>query len=79
MNRHSRRQIVLERDPRLAPLRVSGVYRAGDIEGFAQALTALHGLAVTRQDDRLVIRVARTAYFRPSWTAVSAERGRRFR
>lgn len=66
MNRHSRRQIVLERDPRLAPLRVSGVYRAGDIEGFAQALTALHGLAVTRQDDRLVIRVDQTTADRSS-------------
>lgn len=55
MNRYSRRQIVLERDPRLTPLRVSGVYGAGDNEGFAQAVAALHGLEVRRQDDRLVI------------------------
>jgi len=55
MNRYSRRQIVLEPDLRLASLRVSGVYRAGDNEGFARAVAALHGLEVERQDDRLVI------------------------
>jgi transmembrane sensor len=60
MNRYSRRQIVLQRDPRLAPLRLSGVYRAGDNEGFARAVAALHGLEVRRQDDRLVIRVDQT-------------------
>jgi transmembrane sensor len=58
MNRYSRRQIVLEPDPRLAPLRVSGVYRAGDNDGFARAVAALHGLGVDQQDDRLVIRAS---------------------
>lgn len=66
MNRYSRRQIVLERDSRLAPLRVSGVYRAGDNEGFAEAVAALHGLGVRRQDDRLVIRAAQATAGRSS-------------
>lgn len=66
MNRYSRRQISLERDPRLAALRVSGVYRAGDNEGFARAVAALHGLEVRRHDDRLVIRVAQVVADRSS-------------
>lgn len=61
MNRYSRRQIALEPDARLAPLRVSGVYRAGDSDGFAQAVAALHGLGVMRGEDRLVIRLQPTA------------------
>lgn len=58
MNRYSRTRIVLETHPRIAPLRVSGVYRAGDSEGFANAVAALHGLQARRQDDRLVIRAS---------------------
>jgi transmembrane sensor len=66
MNRYSRRRIVLESDLRLAALRVSGVYRAGDNEGFARAVAALHGLEVRRQDGRLVIRMDQTTAARSS-------------
>jgi transmembrane sensor len=56
MNRYGRRQILLQQDPRLASLRVSGVYRAGDNEGFAQAVAALHGLTMKRDEGRLLLR-----------------------
>lgn len=58
MNRYSRRPIVLAGDAGAHALRVSGVYRAGDNEGFARAVAALHGLEVWPKDDRLVIHAA---------------------
>jgi transmembrane sensor len=75
MNRYSRRPIVLEPDPRLALLRVSGVYRAGDSEGFAQAVAALHGLETKREGERLVIRKARASADRSSARALRARSG----
>jgi transmembrane sensor len=59
MNRYSRRKIVLAQDQRLAALRVSGVYRTGDSEGFAVAVAALHGLRPDRQNGGIVIRHAK--------------------
>jgi transmembrane sensor len=64
MNRYSRRPITLAGDPRLATLRISGVYRAGDSEGFAQAVAALHGLSVQPDSDRLVTQAAPAAVVR---------------
>lgn len=62
VNRYSRRAVVLDADPALAVLRVGGLYRAGDVEGFARAVGRLHGLDVRVEDDRVSIRAsARTS------------------
>jgi transmembrane sensor len=55
MNRYSRRPIVLLDALKSDELRVSGVYRAGDSEGFAGAVAALHGLQVRPEGERLVL------------------------
>jgi transmembrane sensor len=48
LNRYSKRKIVLG-DPTLAQVRVSGVFRPGDIDGFARALKS-SGLAQVGQE-----------------------------
>jgi len=53
MNRYSRTPIVLVDDSGLANLRVSGIYRTGDVAGFANAVAALHGLQSRERDGRL--------------------------
>lgn len=60
VNRHGRRLVALVDDPALRALRVSGVFRAGDSEGFARAVAALHGLEVRDDGARLVIQAAGT-------------------
>lgn len=52
MNRYSRVHIVLA-DDSLSTRRVSGVFHTGDNLAFAQAVAALHGLAVDDQKERL--------------------------
>jgi transmembrane sensor len=47
MNRYSKVQIALADSTALRSLRISGSYRTGDNEGFAQAVARLHGLVVT--------------------------------
>jgi transmembrane sensor len=53
MNRYSRTPIVLLDTSELANLRVSGIYRTGDVAGFANAAAALHGLRLQERDGRL--------------------------
>ena len=53
MNRYSRTPIVLVDGSGLANLRVSGVYRTGDVSGFANAVAVLHGLQSREHDGRL--------------------------
>jgi len=48
INRHARIRIVI-RDPRIAALRVSGQFRAGEAERFANTVAELHGLRVIRR------------------------------
>lgn len=52
MNRYSRTPIVLLDPSSLAGLRVSGLYRTGDIAGFANAVAALHGLELRQSPGR---------------------------
>lgn len=55
VNRYSREPIEL-RDPRISEIRVSGVFNAGDIDGFVAALTDLYPLKATRgADGRIVL------------------------
>nr|WP_269838413.1 FecR domain-containing protein [Paucibacter sp. M5-1]MCZ7880437.1 FecR domain-containing protein [Paucibacter sp. M5-1] len=51
MNRYSATPIVLAAG--LSDLRVSGQYKTGDSAGFAQAVAALHGLAVQAHAGRI--------------------------
>jgi transmembrane sensor len=53
MNRYSRTPIVMVGEPGFANLRVSGVYRTGDVSGFANAVAALHGLQLRESGGRL--------------------------
>lgn len=53
MNRYSRTPLVLLGGPKIAQLRVSGLYRAGDSAGFARAVAALHGLVAREPGGRL--------------------------
>jgi transmembrane sensor len=55
VNRYSLEPIEL-RDPRISEIRVSGVFNAGDIDGFVAALTDLYPLKATRgADGRIVL------------------------
>jgi len=52
MNRYSRTQIVI-RDPRVAALRVTGQFKAGDAEAFAGTLAELYRLKSQRRADHI--------------------------
>lgn len=55
VNRYSHSQIQVE-DDRLSSVRVSGVFNAGDVDGFVAALSDLYALEATRSSDgRLVL------------------------
>jgi transmembrane sensor len=61
VNRHAARPIRLA-DPALAELRVTGAFRAGDAEGFAESVAAALGLEVERgRDGSLWLRRPRAA------------------
>jgi transmembrane sensor len=52
MNRYDDRVLVID-DPGVAVLRISGIYHAGDSEGFAQTVAKLYGLHVVQQSGRI--------------------------
>lgn len=52
MNRYDKTAIVID-DPKVAALRVSGNYKTGDSEGFAQAVAAMYGLKAAERDGRI--------------------------
>lgn len=52
MNRYSRDQIVIG-DPAVASIRVSGQFRAGDADRFAQTLAELYGLKPVRRANEI--------------------------
>ena len=54
VNRYSREPIEL-RDPRISEIRVSGVFNAGDIDGFVAALTDLYPLRATRSAEGRIV------------------------
>jgi transmembrane sensor len=54
MNRYTNRPLTIA-DPRAAALRISGVYRVGDPEGFARSLALLLPVSVDRGQDFVVI------------------------
>ncbi len=53
MNRYSRTRIVLSAEAAASHKRISGQFRTGDNAAFAQAVAALHGLAVQQAPGRL--------------------------
>ena len=52
MNRYSADQITIP-DARVAALRVSGQFRAGDSQRFAETLAEMHGLRALRKEHRI--------------------------
>jgi transmembrane sensor len=53
MNRYNRMQLVIE-DPRVATIRISGVFRAGDSENFVQALVRTYHLQVQERGSGVI-------------------------
>jgi transmembrane sensor len=60
MNRYSHQRIVAD-DPALAAIRVSGIFKAGDLVNFAQAVARMHNLKVLNQQDEIVLMTGETA------------------
>ncbi|WP_334183824.1 FecR family protein [Novosphingobium sp.] len=58
MNRYTRRKLIVS-DPRAANMRLSGVYRVGDPEGFAQSLAELLPVKVALEPNAIRIVAAR--------------------
>jgi transmembrane sensor len=54
MNRYSRLQIVIE-DPNTAAIRVSGIFRAGDQENFAEAVARTYQLSKRTEEHEIVL------------------------
>lgn len=54
VNRYSREPIELQ-DARVSEIRVSGVFNAGDIDGFVAALTDLYPLQAARMEDGRIV------------------------
>jgi transmembrane sensor len=57
MNRYSKSPLILDGNG-IATLRVSGIYHAGDSEGFAQSVAQLCGLSVAQEGGRIHLRSA---------------------
>jgi transmembrane sensor len=60
MNRYSHQRIVAD-DPTLAAIRVSGIFKAGDLVNFAQAVARMYHLKVLNQQDKIVLMAGETA------------------
>jgi transmembrane sensor len=54
LNRENRTQITIQSEP-LAQMRLSGVFRADNAEGFVRLLEESYGVKVDRQGDRVVL------------------------
>ena len=52
MNRYAHDQIVI-RDPAVRAIRVSGQFKAGDADRFAETLAEMHGLRSVRGADTI--------------------------
>ena len=56
MNRYSETQLALAPGSQPeAPILVTGIFRAGDSEYFAQALAETHALVVSRSAERITL------------------------
>jgi transmembrane sensor len=52
LNRYDKRILVID-DPGVAVLRISGIYHAGDSQGFAETVARLYGLHVLHEGDQI--------------------------
>jgi transmembrane sensor len=59
MNRYNKSALIID-ESRIAGLRVSGIYHAGDSEGFAQTVANLYGLHVRETGDQIHLSSATT-------------------
>ena len=62
MNRYSHQRIVAD-DPELAAIRVSGIFKAGDLVNFAQAVARMYHVKVLNQQDEIVLMAGETARY----------------
>jgi transmembrane sensor len=60
MNRYNKSALVID-EPRIAGLRVSGIYHTGDSEGFAQTVANLYGLHVSQAEHQIHLSSANTS------------------
>jgi len=60
MNRYSKTPLIID-GITISTLRVSGIYHAGDSEGFAQTVAQLYGLQVTQEGAQIHLRSAATS------------------
>ncbi len=65
MNRYSTNQIVVD-DPRIAGLRISGVFGVSRQENFIAAVTAFYPIEVERRAPNITVLVRRFAWIRPT-------------
>jgi transmembrane sensor len=65
MNRYTRTKVVIER-PETAGLRITGIFRAGDIVSFANAIANTYGLKAQETDERIVISGAPSEALKPN-------------
>jgi transmembrane sensor len=61
MNRYSRTQVVIE-DPQTANILITGIFRAGDVTSFANAVAGTYDLTVRQQENTLLISGTAEAY-----------------
>ncbi|MEJ1961264.1 MAG: hypothetical protein WDO56_06860 [Gammaproteobacteria bacterium] len=54
MNRYSRTKILIEQ-PESAALRVTGIFRTGDSESFANAIAETYGLHAVAQESGITL------------------------
>jgi transmembrane sensor len=59
MNRYGIVRLSVEGDPAAAGYKVSGVFRIGDSEAFAHAVSSVHGLTIARSSDRITLAAKR--------------------
>jgi transmembrane sensor len=78
MNRYSTRHVTVV-DPKVAQLRIGGVFRAGDSDEFVRIVTAAFGLRAERRGSHIVLSQAAPAppspvvpgqLWRAGWTAI---------
>jgi transmembrane sensor len=55
LNRYDKPRLIIE-DPKIAALPVSGIYQAGDSNGFARTVAKLYNLEIIEQPNRIYLR-----------------------
>jgi transmembrane sensor len=57
LNRYDKTKLIID-DPKIAALPISGIYQAGDSNGFARTVAKLYDLEIIEQPNRIYLRAA---------------------